>query len=133
MREEKMTFLELLIGIILFSALISVVGVILTEDKLAFFLGVVFGAAAAVVLCFHMYKTLEVTLDLDEEGAKKRARAMTGVRMLIMGATVFAALKLSGIFNIIGVILGILTLKFAAFFQPLLHKGITSKIFDKGR
>ena len=133
MREEKRTFLELLLGIVLFSVAISIVGVILAEDRLPFFLGVFFGAAVAAGLCFHMYKTLEVTLDMAEEQAIKRARAMAGVRMLFMGSAVFVALQFPGLFNIIGVVLGILTLKFAALFQPLIHKGITSKIFDKGR
>ena len=132
MREEKRTFLELIIGIILFSVLFSVVGVMLTEDKLAFFLGVIFGGAVAAGLCLHMYKTLEVTLDMDEESASKRAKSMTGVRMLIMALAVFVAIQFSGTTSVIGVILGILTLKFAAFIQPLVCKVVTI-IFNKGR
>lgn len=133
MREEKQTFLDLIIGIVLLSILLSIVGVILAEDKLAFFLGVIFGSFAAAGLCLHMYKTLEETLDMDEEGASKRAKSMAGVRMFLMAVTVFAAILFSETISVVGTILGILTLKFAAFIQPMLHENITKKIFDKGR
>lgn len=132
MREEKRTFLELITGIVLFSALFCIIGVMLSKNRLAFFLGVVFGGAVACGLCFHMYKTLEVTLDMDPESAEKRARTMTGVRMLFMALAVLVGIEFSEIVSVIGVILGILTLKFSAFIQPLVHKG-TTKFFDKGR
>lgn len=132
MREEKQTFLELIIGIVLFSVLLGIIGVMLSEDRMAFFLGVSFGGAVACGLCFHMYRTLEVTLDMDPESAVKRARTMTGVRMLFMALAVFVGIKFSEILSIIGVVLGILTLKFSAFAQPLVHIIIT-KFFDKGR
>lgn len=133
MSEDRMTFWDLIIGITLFSTVFSVIGGIVAENKPAFVLGVVFGGAVAAGLCFHMYKTLEVTLDMDEEGAVRRARAMTGVRMLIMAAAVFVAIQFPEKISIIGAVLGILTLKFAAFIQPLMRKSITKKIFDKGR
>ncbi len=133
MSEDRMTFWDLMIGIVLFSILFSIIGAVLAEDRTAFFLGVVFGGTVAAGICFHMYKTLEVTLDMDGDSASKRARSMAGIRMLIMGTAVFAAIKLSGVFNLVGVVLGILTLKFAAFVQPLVRKGITIKIFEKGR
>lgn len=133
MREDRKTFWDLMVGIVLFSALFGIIGAMLAEDTMAFFLGVVLGGAVAAGLCVHMYKTLEVTLDMDEGRAQKRAYAMTGIRMFIMAAAVFAALRFSELLDVIGVVLGILTLKFAAFAQPLIRKGITTKIFGKGR
>jgi hypothetical protein len=132
MSEDKMTFWDLIIGIILFFALFSIVGVALAENKLAFFLGTLFGSIVALGLCTHMYKTLEVTLDMSADKAEKRSYAMTGVRLVIMGAAVLAAIFLSERISLLGVILGILTLKLSALVQPLLHKRVTRKLFDKG-
>ncbi len=133
MREEKVTLFELFGGIIGFSILVAIVGGILAPDKLRFLFGVLLGSVAALGLCYHMYKTLEKTLDMGEDGAKKHAYAMSGIRMVIMGIVVFVAIWFSDMFSVIGVMCGILTLKFAAFAQPLVHKNITTKLIGKGR
>lgn len=133
MKEARMTFWDLMIGIVLLTLVLGIVGVMLAEDKMPFALGIAFGGAVAAVLCFHMYRTLEKTLDMDEDGARKHSYGMTAVRMAIMAAAVLLAIQFSGRVDIIAVVVGILTLKIAAFIQPVVRKSITMKIFDKGR
>lgn len=133
MREEKQTLLDLYLGIGMLSILIAVIGVFIVEMKLKFVLGVCYGAIVAVVLVSHMYQGLERTLCYDEDGAKKHAQKMAGIRMWIMLAAVVLAMYLSEYFHLAGVVLGVLTLKVSAYIQPFVHRRITSKLYQKRR
>ena len=52
--------------------------------------------------------------------------------MAVMVAGVMLAVLLPEVFSFVGVLLGVLTLKFAAYLQPLTHK-FFNKILSKGR
>jgi len=133
MREEKQTLFDLYFGIGLLSILIAVAGAFLVETKISFILGVAYGAVVAVILVSHMYQGLERTLCYDEEGAKKHAQKMAGIRMWIMLAAVVLAMYFGEYFQLAGVVLGILTLKMSAYIQPFIHRRITSKFYQKRR
>ncbi|MSS62885.1 ATP synthase subunit I [Velocimicrobium porci] len=133
MREEKETFWDLLIGIVGLSFIICLIGGAATKGSGVFIAGVCYGGVVALILAIHMFKSLEKTLDLEEDGAIKHARKMTAIRMMIMILAVVIALYLSDWLNLVGVVLGILTLKISAYIQPFIHKGITSKLLYKGR
>ena len=53
--------------------------------------------------------------------------------MAIMAIAVGAAIFLTTIFNIIGVLIGMMSLKISAYFQPIIRRYITSKIYKEGR
>lgn len=133
MREEQETLWDLYLGIGVLSVLIAVIGAMLVGDKLTFILSVVYGALVAAVLVTHMYHGLLKMLYYDEEGAKKHAQKMTGIRMWIMLAAVAIAMYFSDYFQLTGVVLGILTLKLSAYVQPFVHRRITSKFYQKRR
>lgn len=133
MREEKQTLLDLYIGIGGLNLILAIVGAIIVENKLSYVLGVIYGGIVAVILVSHMYQGLEQLLDYDEDGAKKQAQKMAGIRMWIMLAAVAVAMYFSEYFQLTGVVLGILTLKVSAYMQPFVHRRITSKIYEKRR
>lgn len=133
MREEKETLWDLYVGIIGLSVIIAVIGIFILDSKLQFVFGVVYGAVVAVVLVTHMFRGLERTLCYNEEGAKKHAQKMAGIRMWIMLAAVVLAMYFSEYFHLAGVFLGILTLKVSAYIQPVVHRRITSKLYQKRR
>lgn len=133
MGEEKETLWDLYFGIVALSILIGAIGAAIAEEKLAFAMGVCYGGAVAAILVTHMYQSLGKTLDYDEEGARKHAQKMAGIRMWIMLAAVGIALYFGAYLHIAGVVLGILTLKASAYAQPVVHRRITSKIYKKGR
>ena len=133
MREEKQTLCDLYFGIGLLSVFIAVIGGVILDSKLPFVLGVVYGSVVAVVLLTHMYRTLEKTLSYDEDGARKHAQKMVGIRMWIMLVAVVLAMYFGKYFHMAGVILGILTLKVSAYVQPFIHRRITNKIYKKRR
>ena len=133
MKEEKQTLCDLYFGIGVLSILIAVIGAIIVDKKVPFIFGVIYGGIVAVILVTHMYQGLERTLEYDEDGARKHAQKMTGIRMWIMLAALILAMYLGKYTNMIGVVLGILTLKVSAYMQPIIHRRITSKIYKKRR
>ncbi|MEG2512670.1 MAG: hypothetical protein RR906_04150 [Acetivibrio sp.] len=133
MKEAKETFWDLLIGIVFYTLLVSVAGAVLVDSKLTFVSGVVYGAVISGILAYHMFYSIERTLDFDPSGAEKYARKMFAIRTFIMIAAIVAAIFLPALFHIIGVILGMMALKMAAYLQPFIRSYITTKIYNKGR
>lgn len=129
--EEKATLYELLFGIVLFAA-VELLGNFFISSRLAYSLGILLGAAIAVFMLFHMYAVLKRALRYDEDTAAKKVRLASLFRMVVMVAGVVLAVLLPKLFSFVGVLLGILTLKFSAYLQPLTHK-LFNKILSKGR
>lgn len=129
--EGRQTRTELLIGIFIFLVLFMA-GNLVFQEKLAYTLGLLLGGAVAVGMLFHMYTSLERGMLYEEETAKKKMKLAAVLRMCAMLAALVAAVLLPKYFSVIGVILGVLCLKFSAFLQPLTHK-VLKKILNKGR
>lgn len=132
MKEQHKTLIELIAGIIIWLIIMTAAGILFIHGK-NFFFGVLLGSGVAVILTVHMYISLDRSLDLGEDYARKYNVKMSMLRTLIVLASIMAAAFLPGIFNIIGLILGIMGLKFSAYLQPVIHKYILNKIFSKGR
>ncbi len=133
MGEGKQTLWDLYFGIGTLSIIIAIIGAIIADNKLSFILGSIYGGVVAIILVTHMYHGLERTLLHDEDGAKKHAQKMAGIRMWIMLAAVVLAMYFGKYLHMVGVVLGILTLKMSAYMQPFIHRRITSKIYKKRR
>lgn len=129
--EEKATLYELLLGIVLFAAA-SMLANLFISRRFAYSLGVLLGASIAVFMLFHMYAVLKRALRYDEDTAAKKVKLASLLRMAVMAAGIVAAVLLPEVFSFVGVLLGILTLKFAAYLQPLTHR-FFNKILRKGR
>ncbi len=133
MDQGKQTLIELLIGIGVCACLLSIPGFFLKGYCLSFVLGVVSGAVLAVGLAVHMFHSLSRTLDLPKEKAAGYARKMSLIRLLILAAILMLAAFLGNTVQIAAMLLGVLSLKFSAYLQPLTHKYIFNKFFNKGR
>lgn len=133
MEEAKETLRELKTGIVLFAILAEVGGIWFMKNKPAYGLGVFFGAAVAFGLSIHMFRTLEIGLDLDEKSATSYIRRKTVLRIVIMGVAVALACLFPAFLDVIGVLLGLLGLKVSAYLQPVIHKYVVPKIIHKGR
>ena len=131
MLEEKKTLYELLAGVLLF-VLLFMLGNIFVSNRLAYTLGLLLGGMIAGVMSTHMYRALQQAMLYDEETAAKKVQKGTIFRYLFMLAGLVAALLLPQWISIIGVALGVLSLKFSAYLQPLTHKFL-KKFIDKGR
>lgn len=132
MLDGKEALKELIMGIVILGFLM-LFGLLVTENKLQYFIGILVGTGVSVILSFHMYTSIDRALCLDYDGAVRYSRKMAVVRMLIMAVSVVFAVFLSDYISLIGVILGIMTLKLSAYIQPLTHKLFYKKIKSKGR
>ena len=129
--KEKLhpTLIELWIGIAIWSGIAALSGVWFCKDKPAYLFGVLFGCVAAMGLSFDMLRSVSALVDdLDAGRGDKRIRASAMVRLGISAAVIAIACVVP-FFNPIGTFLGILSTKFAAYSNPLIHK-ITPHISD---
>lgn len=130
-KDGKQTRTELITGVIVFFV-VFLIGNLLAVHKTAYTLGLCLGAVVAVFMVLHMYATLERAMLYDQDTAKKKIRLASMLRMVIMVAALAIAAIIPGYLSIFGVLLGILSLKFSAYVQPLTHK-VFLKFIIKGR
>lgn len=131
MKETKQTLYELIAGII-FCALIFMAGNIFASNRIAYSLGLLLGSVISGIMSAHMYCALEQAMLYDENTAAKKVQKGTILRFLLMVAGLVAALLLPEWISVIGVALGVLSLKFSAYLQPLTHK-VFQNFINKGR
>lgn len=120
----KTTLKELLIGIIAAGAVFQATVVWLVERKLSYTAGLWLGVLLAAFLAWHMWKTLDESLDLETAGAEKNMRKQSLIRYGIVIAAL-AVLMCSEAANPLAAFLGVMTLKVAAYLQPFTHKVIS--------
>ena len=131
MSEEKQTLWDLIVGT-LFCVLLFMLGNLLVDNSLAYTLGLILGGAVSVGMSFHMYSFLQKAVLYDSENAQKKVQMGSLIRMVFMLIGLVLAVILPQYISFIGVALGILSLKFSAYLQPLTHK-VLKKIRNKGR
>ena len=129
--EGKTMLYELFSGIAVF-AVVELFGNLFIKRRLPYSLGVLLGVLIAVFMAFHMYMTLGKAMLFEAEAAAKTIKRGSFLRMVVMIGGMILAVFLPEYFSLLGVLLGILTLKFAAYLQPLTHK-LINKILSKGR
>ena len=127
MDSLKRTVLELLLGILLFGLLFEFVGLFFVQDKIAHTIGIGCGMLLAAGMTIHMAHNIDDALNWDAEQA---AKALKRGSMMRYGAVVLLTMLLAylKIGNIISCFMGIMTLKTAAYTQPIVHK-VINKIF----
>ena len=131
MRETKQTLYELMAGLLL-CFVIFLLGNIFVSNRIAYTLGLLLGCLIAAGMSGHMYHSLEQAMLYDEETAAKKVQKGAILRYVFMLAGLVAALALPEYISVIGVVLGVLSLKFSAYLQPLTHKVLQNYI-NKGR
>jgi len=131
MRKTKQTLYELMAGLLL-CFVIFLLGNIFVSNRIAYTLGLLLGCLIAAGMSGHMYHSLEQAMLYDEETAAKKVQKGTILRYVFMLAGLVAALALPEYISIIGVALGVLSLKFSAYLQPLTHK-VLKNFINKGR
>lgn len=124
MKEEKQTLMEMLIGLLISTLLVGGIGLLIANNKLSYILGVLFGSVIAAIVLLQMYHTLGKSVDMEGKRATRYSVTASIVRMAIMGASLVIGVVWPQIFNIVGILIGLLTLKLCAFIQPIIHKVI---------
>ena len=131
MSKEKQTLCELIVGTF-FCVLLFMLGNLLVENHFSYTVGLIFGGVVSVGMSIHMYNSLQKAVLYDKENAQKKIQIGSLIRMVFMLIGLVLAVILPQYISFIGVALGILSLKFSAYLQPLTHK-VLKKIRNKGR
>ena len=120
--------LELSLGILFLGIVCLIVGCFFAKDPVLYAAAFALGVLLALITAYHMYRTLDRALDLGAE-ASKVVTAANLVRYVCI-VVVFGLVWLTGRLNPLFTFLGLMTLKFGAYIQPLTHK-VCNKIFHE--
>ena len=128
MKVEKIkidtTLKELLIGILAAGVLFQLTIVWFVRSKSSYSAGLWIGVLLAAFLAWHMWKTIDEALDWGEAGAQKLMRKQSLIRYIVI-IVVLAVLMCTEAANPLAAFLGVMTLKVAAYLQPVTHKAIS--------
>lgn len=120
--------LELSVGILFLGIVCLAVGVFLTEEPLLYGIALWLGVLLALISAYHMYRMLDKALELGTDAFKVVAAAnLVRYACIII---VFGIVLLTDRLNPLFTFLGFMTLKAAAYMQPLTHK-VCNKIFQQ--
>lgn len=108
------------------SLLFLIVGAAFIPDQRGWHLGVIVGAAGAVFMAMHMYRSFCCQMDMDDENGNKYMIKHILFRFIFMAALLYMALKTEGI-SLAGVFAGMLALKISALLQPYINKKLLEK------
>ena len=125
-RNINQTVWELIIGIVLVNALLEVIGLIFVSQKGAYTIGLILGMLLAIGMVFHMNISIEKAMDIGGEHAKGYMLKSYAIRTVVVLAVIVCVgvLKFA---NLISLLLGIMTLKVAAYLQPITHRFMESR------
>lgn len=121
MRQAKQICKEMLIGLVIWMFAVGLVLAVIASHKLAAVGGVVAGTAVAAGLVLHMYRHLDIALDMDAKHAQTHTQMAALQRMFFMGLAVAVSMLFSKYVHPVGVVLGIFGVKITALINPLLH------------
>lgn len=127
MRQAKQVCREMLIGLLLWSIVIGIFLTVIATHRLAALAGVCAGGLTAAGIILHMYRHLDIALDLDAKHAQRHIQAAALKRLFFMGAAVAVSLVLPEYIHPAGVILGLFGVKVTALLHPLLHKFLAKR------
>ena len=112
---------EMIIGLILWLIPVLLILTIIAPNHLAMAAGVLAGGVVAAGLLWHMYRHLDIALDMDAKHAQSHTQFAAFKRMFFVGVIMAAALVLPQYVHPIGVVFGIMGLKITALMYPKLH------------
>uniref|UniRef100_UPI0040570CA9 hypothetical protein n=1 Tax=Agathobacter sp. TaxID=2021311 RepID=UPI0040570CA9 len=111
-------------GILLYGAVLQLVGMWFVEDKMAYSIGLWYGIAIAVGMGINLAVVIYDAVTLDgKENANGRVVAKSLLRYIVV-AVLFFILGYFNFGNLYSAFLGVLGLKISAYIQPFLNKAI---------
>ena len=122
MKTAKISLLEVIIGIWLLAILVIFAGVFFVSNPLSYVLGEVVGSATASLMMLHLYRSLDIELDLPEKKAVNHAKFTSVVRSLIEIAVLAGSFVIAEWVMPYTVLAGLLARKFAAMLVPLMER-----------
>ncbi len=114
-------------GLLVWTVTIALILVIVSDRRWAMLSGAVLGGAAAAGILFHMFRHLDIALDMDPKQASRHIRAAAVRRMAAMAACAGMSVCLYRYIHPVGMILGMFGVKVSAFLYPAVHRILQGK------
>lgn len=114
-------------GLLVWTVTVTLILVIVSEHRWAMLSGTVLGGIAAAGILFHMFRHLDIALDLDPKQAGSHIRAAAIRRMAAMAVCAGASVYLYRYIHPVGMILGLFGIKASAFLYPMVHRILQRK------
>lgn len=114
---------EMCLGILAYGLLAEILILLVTEKKAVCSFGLLVGIVMAIVMVFHMERTISNALELPGKYMNTSIQKSSMVRYSLM-AVLFVAVVLLNKDALIPCFIGTMGLKVAAYLQPFTHKFI---------
>lgn len=128
LKKVNRTLLEMQAGMLFFGIVCQVVGAFFVKEQGYYAASLWFGVAFAFAASIHMYKTLDKALYYGADAPKLVTRGYIFRYVVFASALVLVAL--TEVMNPIVFFLGYMSLKAAAYLQPITHK-LCNKLFHE--
>ena len=121
MKQARQTVMEMFTGLGIWSVIVLLVLVVVADRKLAVVAGVLVGALTAAGLIWHMYRHIDMALDMESGQAQRHTQFAAMQRLAIMAVVLAVSMAGYRYIHPIGTTLGIFGMKISAFIQPMVH------------
>ena len=122
MKIAKRTLIEAIMGIWILAAVVILAGVFFVPNPLAYVLGEIVGSGTASLLMLHMYRSIDIELDLPEKKSVNHSRIMIMIRSLIELGVLFGSFYIANWVLPYTVLAGLFGRKFAPMIVPVMEK-----------
>lgn len=126
MRKARKILNEMMIGLVVWLIPVLIILLIIAHNKIAIALGVLWGGVWAAVLLLHMYRHLDIALDMDPKHAQGHVQFAAIKRMFIMAVVIVVSMTAYRYIHPVGTVFGIYGMKISAYLQPMVHKFIVA-------
>lgn len=111
----------MVVYMILFSLIMEIVGILVVNDKKGFTLGLLFGLIFSILKLMLMQNSIKKSVTMPEGKAQKYANVQYMIRYVLTGIVLLVA-ALEPTISLLGVFLGLLSMKVAAYMQLFVIK-----------
>lgn len=122
MKIAKRTLIEAIMGIWILADVVILAGVFFVPNPLAYVLGEIVGSGTASLLMLHMYRSIDIELDLPEKKSVNHSRIMIMIRSLIELGVLFGSFYIAKWVLPYTVLAGLFGRKFAPMLVPVMEK-----------
>lgn len=126
MRKARKILNEMMVGLVVWLIPVLIILLIIAHNKVAMALGVLWGGVWAAVLLLHMYRHLDIALDMDPKHAQGYVQFAAIKRMFIMAVVIVVSMTAYRYIHPVGTVFGIYGMKISAYLQPMVHKFIVA-------
>ena len=111
----------IMVYMILFSLIMEIIGILLVDDAKAFTIGLAFGLVFSILKLMLMKNSIKKSVTMPEAKAQRYANVQYMIRYLLTGIVLLVA-ALEPTINLLGVFLGLLSMKVGAYMQLFVIK-----------